>query len=101
MAVKVIDLLPSQRRQVAAAWRECQLMKVRQATFSTVHGCHFSYKRFAKAAAGHVNLNGELLTTCVAHPLCLLQDVQHDSIVHVLTFYTAHVQQKQRIVELE
>lgn len=32
---------------------------------------------------------------------CPLQDVQHDSIVHVLTFYTAHVQQKQRIVELE
>jgi hypothetical protein len=55
VAVKVIDLLPSQRRQVAAAWRECQLMK----------------------------------------------DIQHDSIVHVLTFYTAHVQQKQRIVELE
>ena len=32
---------------------------------------------------------------------CPLQDIQHDSIVHVLTFYTAHVQQKQRIVELE
>ena len=30
-----------------------------------------------------------------------MQDVQHDGIVHVLTFYTAHVQQKQRIVELE
>jgi serine/threonine protein kinase len=26
VAVKVIDLLPSQRRQVASAWRECQLM---------------------------------------------------------------------------
>ena len=26
VAVKVIDLLPSQRRQVASAWRECQLL---------------------------------------------------------------------------
>lgn len=34
-------------------------------------------------------------------PLLAMQDIQHESIVAVLTFYTAHVQQKQRIVELE
>lgn len=26
MAIKVVDLLPTQRKQVAAAWRECQLI---------------------------------------------------------------------------
>ncbi len=26
MAVKVVNLLPKQRRQAAAAWRECQLL---------------------------------------------------------------------------
>lgn len=26
VAVKVVDLLPQQRRQVAAAWRECRLL---------------------------------------------------------------------------
>ena len=26
VAIKVVDLLPTQRKQVAAAWRECQLI---------------------------------------------------------------------------
>jgi hypothetical protein len=54
VAVKVIDLLPSQSGQVVAAYRECQL----------------------------------------------LSSVQHDSIVRVLTFYTAQVQRTQRAVEI-
>ena len=42
MAVKVLDLLPRQRRQIMAAWRECQLLSrinhpsiVRVVTFYT------------------------------------------------------------------
>ena len=30
MAIKVVDLLPQQRREAAAAWRECQLLSTLQ-----------------------------------------------------------------------